>query len=171
MVEIPSEILWRRDEYCRIHLVAIETARPRGWGVDAYIWQTTADTILKVHYNQREFRQELAVYQRLAETSTDRLQGFEIPSYFIMTKTCSCWNSRMSGRPSFSTSREQGWTRSQPGLIPALPAGTPRSRLYGERWPEVVRLLDALRHLGIHYTDVHSGNICLAEPGDTRTAS
>jgi hypothetical protein len=31
--------------------------------------------------------------------------------------------------------------------------------VYGERWPDVSRLFDALRHLGIYYTDVHSENI------------
>ena len=35
--------------------------------------------------------------------------------------------------------------------------------IYGTKWPEVNRLLDALRHLGIYYPDVHIGNIRLEE--------
>jgi hypothetical protein len=55
-------------------------------------------------------------------------------------------------------------------LLDAVPAGfdpedrewtTEKRRLYGVRWPEVVRLLDALRHLGIYYMDVHRRNICV----------
>lgn len=78
-MEIPEEVLLRRDGFCQSHSVEIQTELPLGWGVDGCVWQTTADTILKVNYREREFRHEFAVYQRLAERGVDRLQGFEVP--------------------------------------------------------------------------------------------
>lgn len=34
-----------------------------------------------------------------------------------------------------------------------------QSRKFGRDWPDVRRLLDALRQYGIYYTDVHTQNI------------
>jgi hypothetical protein len=34
-----------------------------------------------------------------------------------------------------------------------------QSRKFGRDWPDVQRLLDALRQYGIYYTDVHAQNI------------
>lgn len=36
-----------------------------------------------------------------------------------------------------------------------------KSRKFGRDWPEVQRLLNALRQYGIYFRDVHAGNISL----------
>lgn len=169
MPEVPLEIVDRRDTYCETHEVVLESEQPRGWGVDGYVWQTTDDTILKVHYNPREFAQELAIYDRLTEKQIDRLQGFDIP--LLLNSDTNLLVLEMSYvRPPFVLDFAAAELDEQPlDFNPESPGWqAEKQQHYGDRWPEVVRLLDALRHLGIHYTDVHPRNICIDAPPEMR---
>jgi hypothetical protein len=78
MFEIPFEILGRRNASCSSNNVVIQFDEP-DWGLDAYLWRTTTETVVKAHRYQERFQKELAAYQRLAERKLVRLKGFEFP--------------------------------------------------------------------------------------------
>jgi hypothetical protein len=77
MIEIPSDVIERRDEFCRSRSRDIQDLR--GYGVDAFIWQATNDKILKVFRRPRGYDRERDVYLRLRQRSLYRLHGFFIP--------------------------------------------------------------------------------------------
>lgn len=127
---------------------------------------------MKVHRNPKEFLQELAVYLRLAGRGERPLQGFHIPILLDYDEK------RLVLELSFvKPPYVLDFGRA---LLDAVPVGfdpedrewtAEKQRLYGAHWPEVVRLLDALRHVGIYYTDVHSGNICFESSPDADAES
>ena len=78
MLEVPVELLERREAYCGGHDVVVQIESP-DWGLDAYLWRTDSETILKVYRYKERFQKELATYRRLAERSITRLKGFQFP--------------------------------------------------------------------------------------------
>jgi phosphoglycolate phosphatase-like HAD superfamily hydrolase len=60
---------------------------------------------------------------------------------------------RTSAHHTFSTSPLQNFDPDDPGWV------REKSGLFGARWPDVRRLLDALRQYGIHYTDVTANKL------------
>ena len=132
----------------------------RGYGVDGYVWQTTKDSMLKVFRSESPFRQELAVYQRLQTNGLKRLQGFHIPP--ILNYREDLLTLELSYvRPPFAldfAGRHFGFSAIRFRFESTQWVQEKRA-IYGAKWPEVSRLLDALRHLGIYYPDVHPGNI------------
>ncbi len=158
MIEIPSEILERCDEYCRRHSASAHELR--GWGVDAFIWQTEGDKVLKVFRRERNYARERDVYLRLRQKSLYRLQGFSVPilagfddevwvleigyvkpPFILDFAACT-----LDAPPSGFDPHDEHWIAEQ-------------ARKFGRDWPDVQRLLDALRQYGIFYTDVHTQNI------------
>lgn len=158
MSEIPEDVVLRLEEFCQSRALEIEALR--GSGVDGFVWQTTQDSILKVFRNRPAFQQELAVYQRLTSHQIERLHGFQVP--ILLHYDSNSWVLELSyvsppyildfaaatlGRPpSWIDSENEEWIAE-------------KQRVYEKDWPVVSRSLDSLRHLGIHYTDVHLGNI------------
>jgi hypothetical protein len=158
MPEIPVEIDQRLCAYCAG--VGLEVQELRGYGVDGYVWQTTQDSILKVFRSESPFQHELAVYRRLQANGLKRLQGFRIPQLLnyredLLTLELSYV------RPPFALDFAGATLGAPPpGFDFESPQWIQEKRaIYGTKWPEVSRLLDALRHLGIYYPDVHPGNI------------
>jgi hypothetical protein len=162
MPGIPIEINQRLRAYCAD--AGLEDQELRGYGVDGYVWQTTQDTILKVFRSESPFQHELAVYRRLQANGVKRLQGFRIPQLLnyredLLTLELSYV------RPPFALDFAGATLGSPPpGFDFESVQWTQEKRaIYGAKWPEVSRLLDALRHLGIYYPDVHPGNIRVEE--------
>lgn len=124
------------------------------------MWQTTQDSILKVFRQEKPFLRELAVYQRLQERKIERLRGFHVPVLLHYDE-----NQRVLElsyvRPPFVLDFAEA-TLDRPSLDFETEAPewiAEKQRLYGDRWPDVALLLDALRQIGVHYSDVHEGNI------------
>jgi len=158
MSEIPAEINQRLLAYCAF--AGLEVQELRGYGVDGYVWQSTQDSILKVFRSEAPFQHELAVYHRLQTNGIRRLQGFHIP--LLLNYREDLLTLELSYvRPPFALDFAGATLDSPPPRFDFESAEWVREKraLYGTRWPEVSRLLDALRHLGIYYPDVHLGNI------------
>ena len=158
MDEIPDDVLERRDAYCQQR--AIEIVDLRGYGVDGYVWQTTNDNIVKVARSRNPFLAERAVYLRLSSHLLYRLQGFSIPclidsdesqfvlelSYVSPPYILDFAAATLDQPPQNFDPNDPAWVREKSGL-------------FGARWSDVQRLLDALRQYGVHYTDVTVNNI------------
>lgn len=156
----PEAIVSRVEDYCLD--CGEEIVSPLGYGVDGYIWRTKSKNVLKVFRHDAEFRQELAVYERLSERQITRLQGFSIPALLHYDEQR--WILKLSFvfPPFLLDFAAATLDRAPTGFDPDDPdwVSAMQSR-YGRDWPDVRRLLDALRQYGIHFTDVHLGNIRL----------
>lgn len=158
MTEIPAEIVERRDAYCEQHSLAVEDLL--GWGLDGFVWHTTQDSILKVFRHDEDSRQELLVYRRLQSRGVERLHGFHVPQ--LLNYDANLLVLELSFvRPPYILDFAAATLDDPPlGFDPESPEWTADGqRKFGRHWPEVVRLLDALKQIGIHYRDVHQENI------------
>lgn len=116
--------------------------------------------MLKVFRHQSDFQKELAVYQRLKSHQIDQLQGFFIPLLLHYDEKLFALELSYVRPPFILDFAGATLGHPPPGFDPEDPTWiTEKKRLFGSHWPEVVRLLDALRHIGIHYADVHEQNI------------
>lgn len=132
----------------------------RGYEVDGYVWQTTQGNILKVYRRAHAFERELADDRRLEAKSLYRLQGFSIPVLVEFDEEL--WALEMTNvRPPYILDFGAATLdRPPPGFNPESEEwNAEQSRKFGRDWPDVRRLLDALRQYGIHYVDVHTQNI------------
>lgn len=158
MREFPTEIEQRLFAYCGDE--GLEVQELRGYGVDGYVWQTTQDTILKVFRSASPFQHELAVYRRLHANGIKLLQGFRIPQLLNYREDLLTLELSYVRRPFALDFAGATLDSPPPGFdFEAAQWVQEKRAIYGAKWPEVNRLLDALRHLGIHYPDVHRGNI------------
>jgi hypothetical protein len=158
MIEIPPDVLARRDEFCQSRSRLLVDLR--GWGVDGYVWQTDQDSVVKVCRRPPAYLRERDVYLRLRDRQLYQLQGFRIPrlldsdddllvlelSYIRPPYVLDFGAAVLDHPPAGFGPCDEHWLAEQ-------------SRKFGRDWPDVQRLLDALRQYGIFYTDVHAQNI------------
>jgi hypothetical protein len=137
-----------------------------GQGLQGKVW-TVADNsnsnewALKIQ-DRRSHRIERACYERLQELRITEVAGFNVP---LMLHFDDQWNAiemTIVTRP-FVLDFAQAYLDFPPDFSEEVWAETLQSwiELYGPDWPRVRRALDALEALGIHYLDVHRGNIAL----------
>lgn len=156
----PEEIVSRVEEYCADH--QIETIRVIGYGIDAFVWQTSTESVLKVFRHEMQYRQELLVYDRLSERGIHRLQGFAIPSLLNYDDRSRVLELSFVHPTVLLDFAAATLDKAPPGFDSDDPDwNLGMQNRYGSDWPDVKRLLDALRQYGIHFTDVHLGNIRL----------
>lgn len=159
MFEIPFKILDRRNTYCSRHNVVIQFDEP-DWGLDAYLWRTNTETIVKVHWYHDRFQKELATYQRLVERKIARLKGFEFPQLVDYDEELHILELSIVSPPYILDFVEVGIGKRPPNFdLDRIE--TQQSKQFGKDWPDVKRLLEALMQIGIYYDDVHNKNIRL----------
>jgi hypothetical protein len=104
---------------------------------------------VKFHREERPFELECRVYQRLLEDQTTRILGFNVPKLLSidgefraieMTIVRSPFlldfaDARLDESPDFSEDVIRQWEDD-------------KAEIFGERWPEVTRILAALQALG-----------------------
>lgn len=158
MIDIPEEVIRRRDNYCALRSLTIEQLR--GWGVDGFVFQSNRDSILKVFRRQDKFAAERAVYARLSSLNLTRLHGFRIPTFLDCDEQNSVLELSYVSPPYILDFAAATLDRPDPEFNPDDSNWlTEKSRLFGEKWAEVRNLLSALRQYGINYIDVHNENI------------
>ena len=139
---------------------AIETEGLLGWGMDGTVWRTSRKTALKLHRSRSYYRQERDVYLRLRHHSLYRLAGFSIPVLYHYDDSCLALELLIVERPFVLDFAEA--TLDTPFAEIDDPAWlNERARRFGSDWPDVQRLLNALRQYGIYFRDIHTGNISI----------
>jgi hypothetical protein len=156
--EIAPEVVARRRAYVDAH--SIDTDVLLGWGLDGVVWRTNRDSALKIHRSQSRYRRERDVYLRLQLHSLHRLAGFHIPVLVDYDDSCLALELQIVDRSFVLDFAEASLD------VPLADLDDPawldeKSRKFGADWPDVKRLLDALRQYGIFFWDVHLGNISL----------
>ena len=114
--------------------------------------------MIKVCRHANLFERELAVYQRLSLLGLHQLQGFRIPS--LLDQDAEQWFLELSLiSPPFILDFAAASLGKQPAEMESTEWIGEKQRLFGPDWSEVQRRLDGLRLYGIHFPDMHLGNI------------
>lgn len=158
MFVIPAQFESRCQEYCQSR--QIQSVDLIGYGLDGFVWSTNRDSVLKVFRQSLLFDQELAIYEKLTKLGLRRLQGFDIPVLLDYDAQRSVLELSFVSPPFILDFAAASLKNTQSDIKPPGWLGE-KQRLFGTDWPEVQRLLDALRLYGIHFPDVHLGNIRL----------
>jgi len=156
MFLVPTEVDVRRAAYCESR--GIQTLDLIGFGLDGFVWKTNRASVVKVCRHANLFDRELEVYQRLAQHGLHQLQGFRIPS--LLDQDAKQWVLELSlVAPPFVLDFAAASLSKAPSEM-ALPEWlAEKQRMFGRDWPDVQRRLDGWRLDGIHFPDVHLGNI------------
>ncbi|MBI1313664.1 hypothetical protein GC176_20420 [bacterium] len=160
MVGIPDSVIDVRDRYCQERGEHIPSNGEFWWGLDAFLWQTASDSILKVHRYKDRFAKELAAYQRLADRHIVRLQGFRFPQLLDYDPELHILELSFVSPP-YILDFVEVYLGDRPASFDLDRIETESRQQFGRDWLEVRRLLEALMHFGIYYDDVHNQNIRL----------
>lgn len=113
---------------------------------------------MKVCRHLSLFDRELVVYQRLSQLGLQKLQGFTIPQ--LLDHDHETWVLELSlVSPPFVLDFAAASLSQAPSEMSSPEWLGEKQRMFGRDWPDVQRLLDGLRLYGIHFPDVHLGNI------------
>jgi hypothetical protein len=140
-----------------------------GFGIHGIVFAAEDNTkpgffAVKFHREQRPFERECSVYQRLRENQTTRILGFNVPQLLRideefraieMTIVRSPFlldfaDARLDEAPDFSEDVLQQWEEE-------------KAEIFGEKWPEVTRILAALQAFGVYLLDLNPRNISFPE--------
>ena len=114
--------------------------------------------MLKVHRHEYTFPPELAAYNRLAERRVTRIQGFRFPQLLDYDPELAVLELTFVSPPYILDFVCTG-VGSRPADFDLERIEREARRQFGNDWPEVRRLLEALMQIGIYYDDVHNRNI------------
>ena len=140
-----------------------------GFGIHGTVFAVQDNTkpgffAVKFHREKRPFELESRVYQRLREEQTTRILGFNVPQLLRideefraieMTIVRSPFlldfaDARLDEAPDFSEDVLRQWEKD-------------RAEIFGERWPEVTRILAALQAFDVYLLDINPRNISFPE--------
>lgn len=159
MFVIPTDVEQRRTAYCESR--GIQTQDLIGYGLDGFVWKTNRASVAKVCRHANLFERELAVYQRLTQLGLHQLQGFRIPS--LLDQDAERWVLELSlVSPPFILDFAAASLGKQPAEMESAEWLDEKRRMFGADWADVRSAfggLDGLRLDGIHFPDVHLGNI------------
>jgi hypothetical protein len=119
---------------------------------------------VKFHRENSPFERECRVYQRLSKEHVTRILGFNVPQLLMIDEEFRAIemtivrkpflldfaDALLDRGPDFSEDVLRQWEED-------------KAEIFGEKWPEVTRVLGVLRGSGIHLLDINPGNIGFAE--------
>ena len=156
MFSAPMELEERGQAYCESRRIHIQEML--GYGVDGFVWLTDRESVVKVFRHRPLYDNELQVYQQLAKHALQQLQGFKIPR--LLDQDAEHWVLELSlVAPPFVLDFAAANLGKAPSEMASPEWLAEKRRMFKSDWPDVQRLLDGLRLYGIHFPDVHLGNI------------
>jgi len=119
---------------------------------------------VKFHLEPRPFERECRVYKRLQEEQTTRILGFNVPQLLSIDEefraiemtivrppfVLDFAGARLDEPPDFGEGVLEQWEEE-------------KAEIFGERWPEVARILAALQALSVYLLDINPRNIFFSE--------
>jgi len=105
---------------------------------------------IKFHREERPFERECRVYQRLREEQTTRILGFNVPQLLRIDEEFRAIEMTIVRPPfllDFADARLDEASDFSEDVLRQW--GEEKAEIFGERWPEVTRILAALQTLGI----------------------
>jgi hypothetical protein len=107
---------------------------------------------------------ECRVYQRLREEQITRILGFNVPQLPSINKEFRAIEMTIVRSPfllDFADAHLDEAADFSEDVLQQREEG--RAEIFGERWPEVTRILAALQALGVYLLDINPGNISFSE--------
>jgi len=140
-----------------------------GFGIHGIVFAAEDNTkpgffAVKFHREQRPFESECRVYQRLREEQTTRILGFNVPQLLSFDEefraiemtivrpafVLDFADALLDVAPDFSEDVLRQWEEE-------------RAEIFGEKWPEVTRILAALQAFDVYLLDINPRNISFPE--------
>lgn len=135
-----------------------------GEGQDGKVWVSRKGTAIKAFERERNYITELECYQRLKKNSITKLHGFSIPGLIgysndllviemdlvVPPYLLDFGKVHLDNPPDFSAEVWRDWQ-------------VQREALFEKHWPEVRKLISALKRYGMHYLDAKPGNILFGD--------
>lgn len=148
----------RASEYCELHSLTQDIRL--GFGKDGAVWQTQRRTAVKCFRRKEPYQREVAAYRRLEQQGVQSVLGHAVPQV-IRVDDVRLVIEMTIVRPPFVLDFASVWLDAPPQFPPEILEAWEQERMeqFGDRWPQAVGVLAALRRLGLHMTDVHPGNI------------
>jgi hypothetical protein len=147
----------------------IKLAERLGSGVHGTVFTAEHKTkpgffAVKFHREERPFNQERRVYERLREEETTRILGFNVPQLLRIDEEFRAIQMTIV-RPPFLLDFAGAYLDEAPDFSEDVLRQwqEEKAEIFGERWPEVTRILAALEALGIYLRDINAGNIFVRE--------
>jgi len=140
-----------------------------GFGVHGNVFAAQHKTkpgffAVKFHRDQRPFNQECRVYERLREEQTTRIRGFNVPQLLRIDEEFRAIEMTIV-RPPFLLDFAGAYLDEAPDFSEDVLRQwqEEKAEVFGERWPEVTRILAVLEALGIYLRDINPANIFFRE--------
>jgi len=140
-----------------------------GFGVHGTVFAAEDNTkpgffAVKFHREERPFERECRVYQRLREEQTTRILGFNVPQLLRIDQEFRAIDMTIV-RPPFLLDFADALLDEAPDFSEDVLRRWEEDKMeiFGERWPEVTRILAALQALGVCLLDINPGNISFPE--------
>jgi serine/threonine protein kinase len=140
-----------------------------GFGIHGTVFAAQDNTkpgffAVKFHREERPFERECRVYQRLREEQITRILGLNVPQLLRIDDhfraiemtivrppfLLDFADARLDEPPEFSEDVLRLWEED-------------KAEIFGDKWPEVTRILAALHALDIYLLDINPGNISFPE--------
>lgn len=138
-----------------------------GFGKDGGVFSTSAASAVKAFERRDAFGCELACYLRLRKLGVDQVLGHHVPQLLDWDEELVVIEMTFVGAPfllDFAGVRLDKPCDFPPEVMEQWAEETREK--FGERWPDVVAILDALTRYGIYMLDVHPGNVKFGENAD-----
>lgn len=153
-----DEISDRIQSYAEQHGCTVQDEL--GYGYDGIVFSTDRKSAIKALRFERLFIRERDVYLRLKSHRVCEVLGFKVPQLIHSDDTT--WIVEMTiVSPPFVLDFAGAYLDQAPDYPPEVIADwrVEKADQFGERWPEVLRLIAAFKRFGIFLADVKPGNI------------
>lgn len=154
--------LARAQSYADANKIALHREDPFGHGMDGTIWRTSRHSVIKVFEHQRNFRDELKSYQRLAAAGIESLLGFAVPELIGFHTKLGVLEISIVAPPFLLDFGKVYFDAPPPYWNDAEVMShwhAEGQESFGPRWPKVLAFVAALQQYGIWYVDPKPGNI------------
>lgn len=148
----------------------IELCERLGFGVHGTVFAVKDNTnpgffAVKFHLEQHPFGRECRVYQRLSETRTTRILGFNVPRLLESNDEFRTIEMTIVRPPFVLDFADARLDESAVDFSEEVLAQweEDRAEIFGESWAEVKSILAELEVLGIYLSDINPRNISFAE--------
>jgi hypothetical protein len=171
MAEWPDVTLLVRIDVMDSNIIAfaakhqLEIGERLGFGIHGTVYEATEKNILgltavKLHYDIEPFIREFEVYQRLDEYGIKRICGFHVPQLLRVDEELRILQMTMVMRP-FVLDFAGAYVDFKPHFSEEIWAEWEAQKRdqYGNKWPVVRQVLDALEEMDIFMIDVSPTNI------------
>jgi len=147
----------------------LQLAERLGFGLHGIVFSVgnksnVGKSVIKAHRYDEPYLRELSIYRRLLEEGIGEIVGFNIPDLLGADDELRIIEMSLVARP-FVLDFAGAYLDNAPQFSEEIWADwhAQKQEQFGRRWPEVERVLFALKRLGIHLVDVTPSNIAFLD--------